>query len=1241
MSDCPAVIINETPNIVSVVQNNIGIFTTEQINVLESCGGDIQLLTIAMQGIQGIPGAQGAPGVGVPIGGTTNEVLAKNSFTDYDTKWLALAAVAFSGSYEDITGAPTALSAFTNDVGFITSSALDPYLSSSAAASTYQPIGSYLTDISGLLAEGSNITITGAGTAVSPYTISSSGGGGTPGGSLTQLQFYDTGTVFGGANVYYDKLFQRLGIQVSTPLLPFHVDSTVQQTIAAPSAITPTLTLDSTVDAPTSASAAMVTIALGDSAGLNYSQTDDPSYLYTANGSTSINATITPYKVIQGTQYASGVSTPITVSDNSDGQQCGFGYNWGTVDADGYWLQSSGSATGGNPNWTKDVGNVTSFFDDGTISASDPAPTAFSAICFPQISTSYADPNSGSGSFSSDGSGQIANGSDWQVWIYGYTPIHGTNYFTSAPYQIDLGADPNDGNPYAATGSFSGGSYPNYVAILYIGGSPVAGQDLGGGTSFYITNGSIPGVSPAISGYTGTTWSYGAYGKVVSPSVKYSISNYSYSVSDTNPVGGFIFIHSLSGFGDATDTKIIESTPTDRGTGYIYEGATANTVYQYNQALGDDVVTPSTIGFQATGQTVDYDFYSVGSIYGTTVYSTATTAPVVYPNDSLYYTVSFAGTLPSSATLRVNKVGTGWKDFSSFSAVQDDTTVSWSGSGTVTPTGAYIPTARVDWNSDNLGSSAVPSIIFDHSNALHARMVCAAYYNGVGQYQAAWGYSANQNFAMDSYNHGLEVGALGSPDFILQPTSAKFNIKGNSGLFTYFYGSGSGIPAILTMNPNVNTIYFGNASLNYDPFSAVAIQPYSTDTGLTFYPNPSVSTNYLQWAVNNSSNSILAACDGNGHISVGRGLTGTARFDVASGNSTYGQVRFQNTTTLQSSPASGVLTFTNTLDEANGGLYLWDGALNRRKLVMALPTGTNGQYWRSDSLGNPIADNSLSSNGSNQVFVGSAYNFAMTGGASINSGKDLTMGNTSRFLGAFRPNIASVSASTTLNAANNSPFTEFIGSTSGRTLTLPTAASTGGIWYNVFNRATVSVGMATTSSQSMNYGTGTVTSLTVQPGDLVFNFATNSNTWDTFLCQYIATTDRGGTGATSLAAAGLFVPVTADFAGQTATKSSVVTLTTPNDATNHQYKIGAYADITAISAGTLTLTCTFTDENSASRTLTFYGMGLTSAGVTTTGFTPFPDATIRAKANTAITLVSTFSGVSITYDVGGNITRAN
>lgn len=60
----------------------------------------------------------------------------------------SLSTVATSGAYADLTGKPTiptATSGLTNDSGFITSSALSPYVTSATAASTYAPITTTVT----------------------------------------------------------------------------------------------------------------------------------------------------------------------------------------------------------------------------------------------------------------------------------------------------------------------------------------------------------------------------------------------------------------------------------------------------------------------------------------------------------------------------------------------------------------------------------------------------------------------------------------------------------------------------------------------------------------------------------------------------------------------------------------------------------------------------------------------------------------------------------------------------------------------------------------------------------------------------------------------------------------------------------------------------------------------------------------------------------------------------------------
>lgn len=70
-----------------------------------------------------------------------------------------------------------------------------------------------VTTISGRITAGANVTITGSGTAASPYSIAASGGGGgSPGGSDTQVQFNDGGAFGGDAGMTYSKATNTLKV---------------------------------------------------------------------------------------------------------------------------------------------------------------------------------------------------------------------------------------------------------------------------------------------------------------------------------------------------------------------------------------------------------------------------------------------------------------------------------------------------------------------------------------------------------------------------------------------------------------------------------------------------------------------------------------------------------------------------------------------------------------------------------------------------------------------------------------------------------------------------------------------------------------------------------------------------------------------------------------------------------------------------------------------------------------------
>lgn len=94
------------------------------------------------------------------------------------------------------------ISIFNNNAGYITNAALAPYLTIVSAAATYYPLtnpAAYISNITGLVQQGSNITITGSGTSGSPYIINGTAGGvtsfNTRTGAVTLLSSDVTGAL--------------------------------------------------------------------------------------------------------------------------------------------------------------------------------------------------------------------------------------------------------------------------------------------------------------------------------------------------------------------------------------------------------------------------------------------------------------------------------------------------------------------------------------------------------------------------------------------------------------------------------------------------------------------------------------------------------------------------------------------------------------------------------------------------------------------------------------------------------------------------------------------------------------------------------------------------------------------------------------------------------------------------------------------------------------------------------------
>lgn len=129
-------------------------FTTEttSVSVTPPASSSVSILQKGPKGDTGATGAtgsQGATGQGVPTGGTANQVLIKDSGTDYDTSWGAvaysnvtgtpsLATVATSGAYSDLSGKPSLAAVATS--GAYSDLSGKPSLASVATSGSYNDL---------------------------------------------------------------------------------------------------------------------------------------------------------------------------------------------------------------------------------------------------------------------------------------------------------------------------------------------------------------------------------------------------------------------------------------------------------------------------------------------------------------------------------------------------------------------------------------------------------------------------------------------------------------------------------------------------------------------------------------------------------------------------------------------------------------------------------------------------------------------------------------------------------------------------------------------------------------------------------------------------------------------------------------------------------------------------------------------------------------------------------------------
>lgn len=125
----------------------------------------------ALSGLTWYGGVSTAPVWGAITGTLSNQTDLQNALNAKQSTITTGTTTQYFRGDLSLATFPTAVSSFTNDSGYLTASALSPYLTSATAAATYQPIGSYqplatnLTSLSGLsYVSGSFVKMTAAGT---------------------------------------------------------------------------------------------------------------------------------------------------------------------------------------------------------------------------------------------------------------------------------------------------------------------------------------------------------------------------------------------------------------------------------------------------------------------------------------------------------------------------------------------------------------------------------------------------------------------------------------------------------------------------------------------------------------------------------------------------------------------------------------------------------------------------------------------------------------------------------------------------------------------------------------------------------------------------------------------------------------------------------------------------------------------------------------------------------------------
>jgi len=670
-------------------------------------------------------------------------------------------------------------------------------------------------------------------------------GGGTPGGSDTEVQFNDGGVFAGDSNLIWDKTSDSLNIQTTKKEHPLHVNAGTGTTIpdvvtgsisqvaesfnASPTgsitkiasfpACTGSTVFQDTSSGNYTASNQVITYrifrAILDSAsGIFYRSNDYEEIIFT-----DTLGDFTPFFVI------------ITFGESASANQT----HW-IIDKD---------VNGSGFNWSAITSSFNTTFDDNDFTnydASSNWPTLYSIVAnTPNTPTGLYD-NAIDITFGN----LTANGTTYDWEVRSATNYNGLDWVETTG-AADSFTDANDSQTFNLELAWDGVGADNYIVrVSTDGGSNWEYQSTSASNVFVWSGQGNDSAAEAswTRDFSGIQRQYGfrCYGITTSPSLNpvYSSTATTYFTTIDIPNTYYIFLHNFTGM-PSPGGKLLADYEAGVTNGKVLGNVSSFLDVGYTSWSDGTAISPTVYGFSGTAQVREYKAYSFNSTSG--IYSpipltlsTSNTGGIKYTSGSVTYP---SGVTSIKITRGINGAAhSSSKTLSSPTTAftEDATDTSWSGNTTVTPTVLVPTTARFDLQRSTINQSTdniaivetsgsgdrFPSIVFglapDTNSNISLRLA------RIGSNSTSGSFDIGSTAGLKVYASNamaVQLAAIGGP-------SNQLNMAKSSSAHTTIWAGDVTHPAMYAYSvgaSNTGTIYFGTNNTSFGATSKVVISP--------------------------------------------------------------------------------------------------------------------------------------------------------------------------------------------------------------------------------------------------------------------------------------------------------------------------------------------------------------------------------------------------------------------------------